>query len=73
MTSSPPIATRFKKAGHMKRHNALLVFLFVLSPARAVTPAAAANAPPSYEEARRASWTMTSALVEKILPEGDAQ
>jgi hypothetical protein len=56
----------------MKPQNLLLILIVVLSPAVALAAAAKAKAPPSYEEARQASWALTGALIE-TLAEGDAK
>jgi tetratricopeptide (TPR) repeat protein len=69
--SSDPLATGFKKAGRMKPHNSFSVLILLLSITRAAPVAAEANSPPSYAEARRASWILTTELIE-ILKQGDA-
>jgi hypothetical protein len=56
----------------MKLQNALFILILVLFPAAPATFAAEAKAPPSYEEARQASWILTSSLIE-ILEEGNAK
>jgi tetratricopeptide (TPR) repeat protein len=55
----------------MKSRIALSVLVALLTYAPAVPLVADGNAPPSYDEARRASWIITMQLVEK-LDEGDA-
>ncbi len=56
----------------MKPHNLFSVLILLISIARAAPVVAEANVPPSYEEARRASWIITTKLVE-ILAEGDVK
>ncbi len=56
----------------MKPHNSVFVLILLLSTAKAAPVATEATTPPSYEEARQASWILTSKLVE-ILEEGDAK
>jgi tetratricopeptide (TPR) repeat protein len=53
----------------MRRQFALLTALFALCCARPIS-VSAADEPPSYDEARKASWLLTSSLI-KSLEEGD--
>lgn len=56
----------------MKFQNPLLILIGALSSACAAAAATQAKAPPSYEEARQASWALASVLVE-TLEKGDAK
>ncbi|MBN2295316.1 MAG: tetratricopeptide repeat protein [Pirellulales bacterium] len=64
------IVTRIKRAGTMKSRNLLAIFISLLSTGWAIQAVADGNTLPSCEEARQASWMLTSELV-KILGEGD--
>ena len=55
----------------MKPHKSLFVFL-LLSTICLARVAAEPSAPPSYDEARKASWMFTNTLIES-LAEGDAK
>src|SRR3954464_3561483 len=56
----------------MKTHYSFFVFILLLSTTCAAPVTAESNAPPSYEEARKASWTLTNILIEP-LEQGDAK
>jgi hypothetical protein len=56
----------------MRPQKLALILILVLSPVLAAAAAAKDKSPPSYEEARQASWTLANALIE-TLDDGDAK
>src|SRR5262245_66354481 len=56
----------------MRPRSLFVVLCLLVSFTRVAPVAAQADAPPSYEEARKASWILATTLVER-LEEGDAK